>query len=113
MNLSMSCVRVRTASIFPRIMPTARGSFRGTEALQRKELRETLKRAIASLGEVLMLRDVQRLGIGEAAQILGITEGSVKTRLFRARLQLRDAPAPGIDGSWSTSRQECQKVRPG
>ena|ERR1700680_1144928 len=87
-----------------------------SEALQRKELRETLKRAIASLPlkyrEVLILRDVQRLRIGEAAQILGITEGSVKTRLLRARLQLRDALAPGVDGSWSTGRQEYQKVRP-
>src|SRR6202049_4765357 len=65
-----------------------------SEALQRNELKEALKRAIASLPlkyrEVLILRDVQRLRIGEAAQILGITEGSVKTRLLRARLQLRD-----------------------
>jgi RNA polymerase sigma-70 factor (ECF subfamily) len=87
-----------------------------SEALQRKELREALKRAIASLPlkyrEVLILRDVQQLRIEEAAQILGITEGSVKTRLLRARLQLRDALAPGIDGSWCTGKPEYQKVRP-
>jgi RNA polymerase sigma-70 factor (ECF subfamily) len=87
-----------------------------SEALQRKELREALKRAIASLPlkyrEVLILRDVQQLRIEEAARILGITEGSVKTRLLRARLQLRDALAPGIDGSWCTGKPEYQKVRP-
>jgi RNA polymerase sigma-70 factor, ECF subfamily len=87
-----------------------------SEALQRKELREALKRAIATLPlkyrEVLILRDVQQLRIEEAAQILGITEGSVKTRLLRARLQLRDALAPGIDGGWSTGKPEYQKVRP-
>jgi RNA polymerase sigma-70 factor, ECF subfamily len=87
-----------------------------SEALQRKELREALKRAIASLPskyrEVVILRDVQQLRIEETAQILGITEGSVKTRLLRARLQLRDALAPGIDGSWSTGKPEYQKVRP-
>jgi RNA polymerase sigma-70 factor (ECF subfamily) len=87
-----------------------------SEVLQRKELREALERAIASLPlkyrEVLILRDVQQLRIEETAQILGITEGSVKTRLLRARLQLRDALAPGIDGSWCTGKPEYQKVRP-
>jgi RNA polymerase sigma-70 factor (ECF subfamily) len=87
-----------------------------SEALQLKELREALKRAIASLPpkyrEVLILRDVQQLRIEEAAQILGITEGSVKSRLLRARLQLRDALAPGIDGSWCTVKPGYQKVRP-
>jgi RNA polymerase sigma-70 factor, ECF subfamily len=87
-----------------------------SEALQRQELREALKRAIASLPlkyrEVLILRDIQQVSIEEAARILGITEGSVKTRLLRARLQLREALAPGIDGSWCTGKLEYHKVRP-
>ena len=87
-----------------------------SETLQRMELRETLKRAIASLPlkyrEVLILRDVQQLRIEEVSQILGITVGSVKTRLLRARLQMREALAPGIDGSWSMGKPEYQKVRP-
>ncbi len=87
-----------------------------SETLQRMELREALKRAIASLSlkyrEVLILRDVQQLRIEEVSQILGITAGSVKTRLLRARLQMREALAPGIDGSWSTGKPEYQKVRP-
>ena len=87
-----------------------------SETLQRRELREALKRALDSLPpkyrEVLILRDVQHLSIQETAQILGITEGSVKTRLLRARFQMRDALAPGIDGSWSSGKQEYEKVRP-
>jgi len=87
-----------------------------SEALQRKELREALKRALDSLPskykEVLILRDVQHLSIQETAMVLGITDGSVKTRLLRARLQMRDALAPGIDGSWSFGRFEYEKVRP-
>ena len=87
-----------------------------SEALQRKELREALKRGIAALSpkyrEVLILRDVQRLSTEETARVLGITEGSVKTRLLRARLQMRDALAPGVDGSWSTGKAEYQKTRP-
>ena len=87
-----------------------------SEELQRKELREALKRAMAALApkyrEVLVLRDVQHVSIAETAKILGITEASVKTRLLRARLQMRDALAPGIDGSWTTGRNEFEKVRP-
>lgn len=87
-----------------------------SEALHRKELREVLKRALNSLPpkyrEVLILRDVQHLSIQETTQVLGIAEGCVKTRLLRARLQMRDALAPGIDGSWSSGKQEYEKVRP-
>ena len=87
-----------------------------SEALERRELREALKRAIALLPlkyrEVFILRDVQHLSIEETARVLGITKGSVKTRLLRARLQMREALAPGIDGSWSTGKTEYQKVRP-
>jgi RNA polymerase sigma-70 factor (ECF subfamily) len=86
-----------------------------SEALQRKELREALERALASLPqkyrEVLILRDVQHLTIEETAQVLGIGKGNVKTRLLRARLQMRDALAPGIDGSWALGRSEHAKVR--
>jgi RNA polymerase sigma-70 factor (ECF subfamily) len=87
-----------------------------SEELQRRELRDALERAMAALDskyrEVLICRDVQHLSIAETAQILGITEASVKTRLLRARLQMRDALAPGIDGSWTTGRAEFKKVRP-
>ena len=87
-----------------------------SEALQRTELREALRRAIAALPlkyrEVLILRDIQNRSTEETAEILGISEGNVKTRLLRARLQMRDALAPGIDGSWSTGKPEYQKVRP-
>lgn len=87
-----------------------------SEELQRKELREALRRAMAALApkyrEVLILRDVQRVSIAETAKILGISEANVKTRLLRARLQMRDALAPGIDGSWTTGRAEFKKVRP-
>jgi RNA polymerase sigma-70 factor, ECF subfamily len=87
-----------------------------SEALEQKELRQALSRAIASLSpiyrEVFILRDVQKLSIAETAKMLGISEASVKTRLLRARLQMRDALAPGIDGSWTTGREQYKRVRP-
>jgi RNA polymerase sigma-70 factor (ECF subfamily) len=76
-----------------------------SESLDRKELRAALTRALQALPEkyrqVLMLRDVQQLNIQETAKALGISEANVKTRLSRARLQMRDALAPGLEGSWA------------
>jgi RNA polymerase sigma factor, sigma-70 family len=86
-----------------------------SEALEQKELRKALTRALESLSEkyrtVLILRDVQHLSITETAQVLGLSEANVKTRLCRARLQMRDALAPGFDGAWSRGRT-YEKVRP-
>jgi RNA polymerase sigma-70 factor (ECF subfamily) len=85
------------------------------EALERKELREALQKGIASLSpkyrEVFVLRDVQNVSITETAQMLGISEANVKTRLLRARLQMRDVLAPGFDGAWNKGK-EWRKVRP-
>jgi RNA polymerase sigma-70 factor (ECF subfamily) len=71
-----------------------------SEALERKELRHALASALNSLPvkyrTVMILRDVQQLSIAETAQVLGISEANVKTRLSRARLQMRDALAPGF-----------------
>ena len=68
-----------------------------SEALEQKELREALIKAVNSLPEtyrtVFVLRDVQKLSIAETVQALGISEASVKTRLSRARLKMRDTLA--------------------
>jgi RNA polymerase sigma-70 factor (ECF subfamily) len=87
-----------------------------SEALHTMQLRQALQNAIAALApkyrEVLVLRDVDQLSIAETAQALGISEGNVKTRLLRARLQVRDALAPGFDGGWSFAEGNWKKVRP-
>ena len=86
-----------------------------SEALEQKELREALTEALDSLPEkyrtVLILRDVQHLSINETAKVLGLSEANVKTRLCRARLQVRDVLAPGFDGAW-TRGKAYEKVRP-
>ena len=87
-----------------------------SEALQTEDLRQALSQALASLTpkhrEVFVLRDVQHFTIEETAKLLGIGKSAVKTRLLRARLQMRDALAPGMDGSWSTGRRDYEQVRP-
>ena len=85
------------------------------EALQRKELREALSKALASLQpkyrQVLVLRDIQHFSVAETAEALGLSGEAVRTRLHRARLRMRDALAPGFDGSWIRGR-DWEKVRP-
>lgn len=75
-----------------------------SEALERKEVRQKLAQALASLDqkyrEVFMLRDMEQLNIQETAEALGISVASVKTRLLRARLMLRDLLAGGWESGW-------------
>src|SRR3989475_3712815 len=77
-----------------------------SETLERNEVRQQLAEALASLGqnyrEVFVLRDMQHLSIQETAKAVGISTASVKTRLLRARLMLRDLLAPGLGGSWNS-----------
>lgn len=58
------------------------------------ELREILDKAIDSLKPifrtVFILRDVEELSTEETAEILGLSIAAVKSRLLRARLQLRE-----------------------
>jgi RNA polymerase sigma-70 factor (ECF subfamily) len=86
------------------------------ETLERKEVRQKLAEALASLGEkyreTFVLRDMQQLSIEEAAKALGISTASVKTRLLRARLMLRDLLAPGFGGSWSSKPFLAKGTKP-
>jgi RNA polymerase sigma-70 factor (ECF subfamily) len=59
-----------------------------------REAQEQLDLAIEKLSPPLrwtfVLRDLQALSTRETSEILGISESAVKTRLLRARLQLRE-----------------------
>jgi len=63
------------------------------DALLQKELKEKLEEAIEALPdgyrELFVLREIEKLSIKEIAEILELNPGVVKTRLHRARLQLR------------------------
>jgi RNA polymerase sigma-70 factor (ECF subfamily) len=87
-----------------------------SETLERSEIRQKLTEALASLGqkyrEVFVLRDVQNLSIEETAKALGLSTASVKTRLLRARLMLRDLLAPGMNGSWSSKLSFAKGTKP-
>ncbi len=59
------------------------------EARERKELlQRALERLSPDLREAVVLRDLQDLDYLEIAQILGVPEGTVKSRINRGRLEL-------------------------
>lgn len=71
-----------------------------SEALERKEIRVLLYKAITALPliyrEVFQLRDIEQMSVNEAAEALGITISSVKVRLHRARMMLQKTLAPEL-----------------
>lgn len=64
-----------------------------TAALERNELEGALRDAIAALPEerriVVVLRDLEGLAYEEIAEALGLELGTVRSRLHRARLDLK------------------------
>jgi RNA polymerase sigma factor (sigma-70 family) len=62
--------------------------------LRPEDLRIDLSRAIQSLPEhyreVILLRDIEELSIDEIAEVLGLTRESVKARIHRARMLIRE-----------------------
>jgi RNA polymerase sigma-70 factor (ECF subfamily) len=64
------------------------------EQIEKRELNEKVQECIGSLDdehrEVLVLRDIQGFSYDEIGDILNIPDGTVKSRLFRARAALKD-----------------------
>jgi RNA polymerase sigma-70 factor (ECF subfamily) len=64
------------------------------------ELKEALLAALSRISpehrEILLLREVEGLDYGEVGVLLGIPEGTVKSRLARARRAVREA----LEGIW-------------
>jgi len=75
-----------------------------SETLENTEHRLALEHAFVCLPqecrEVLTLQDAAHLSHNETAEALGLSVRQVKTRLRRARLELREALAPGNGGRW-------------
>ncbi len=73
-----------------------------TEALERKELGDLLRKAIDELPaiyrNIILLRDIEEMDVRETAQALGVSEGAVKVRLHRARAMLQRTLAPRLKG---------------
>jgi RNA polymerase sigma-70 factor (ECF subfamily) len=66
------------------------------------EMRRVMDEAVGTLSETLksvfVLRDVNGLSTAQAAQVLGLSEEAVKSRLLRARLALREKLSAYVAG---------------
>jgi RNA polymerase sigma-70 factor (ECF subfamily) len=73
------------------------------DALERFRLVRIVHQAIAGLSrplrEVLIMRDIEGLSGADACKALGLSEATMKTRLHRARHELRGAIAPALDAN--------------
>ena len=78
----------------PQELDVADDRFDPVQSLERAELRRAGQRGLASLPEdyrrILMLRELSGLSYAEIGQVLRLEEGTVKSRLFRARKKLCD-----------------------
>lgn len=67
--------------------------FTPQDELERKEFQAAIRQGLEQLSEehrrILVLRELSGLSYAEIAQVLGIEEGTVKSRISRARLALR------------------------
>jgi RNA polymerase sigma factor (sigma-70 family) len=57
--------------------------------IEAKAVRESIGELPTAARELIILRDVEGLSYSEIAQTLGIAEGTLKSKLFRARARLR------------------------
>ena len=65
------------------------GPVAGVEARERREmLQAALDKLSPDMREAVILRDFQDLDYEEIAQVLGVPEGTVKSRINRGRLEL-------------------------
>jgi len=65
------------------------------DAMLNREVRERMQLLSPTFREALWLFVVEGLSIKEIAEILSIPEATVKTRIHRAKLQLREQINPG------------------
>ena len=69
-----------------------------SDIVEQKEVRIAIWKALGELPdiyrEVFVLRDMEHLDVAETAQVLGIGQSAVKTRLHRARLMMRESLTP-------------------
>jgi len=77
-----------------RSRPDARDPRKNPEQLAdnaglRRRLRKALRMLPGPYRAIVFLREMEGLSTREVAQVMGITEDNVKTRLHRARLQLQ------------------------
>ena len=91
------------------VVPAPPGQDDPEYAQIRRESEERLQQALSMLPDdfrlPLVLKDLVELSGAQVAEVLGIPEATVKTRVHRARLKLRKILADGLPGPPDASRE--------
>ena len=69
--------------------PAARPDLAYLQKMESQAVRESINELPTSARELIILRDLEGLPYSEIASVLGIPEGTLKSKLFRARERLR------------------------
>jgi len=105
-----------TSQVIP--FPLMSESIDPERAAAQSQIRHLIERAIDDLPEsfrvVFVMRDVEDMSIEETADFLGLAPATVKTRLHRARRQLRRALdeelASTLTGAFPFDGKRCQRT---
>jgi RNA polymerase sigma-70 factor (ECF subfamily) len=57
--------------------------------IEAQAVRESIEELPTAARELIILRDIEGLSYSEIATMLGVAEGTLKSKLFRARARLR------------------------
>ena len=69
--------------------PAARPDLAYLQKAQKEVVRQSINELPTSARELIILRDLEGLPYSEISELLGISEGTLKSKLFRARERLR------------------------
>ncbi len=85
-------------------------------SVEQREMIEHLHKAMRQLDDdfraVLVLRDIDEMDYQQIAQVLGLPVGTVKSRLFRARLALREQLSRNVPSLRDSARPGLSIRRP-
>ncbi|HXG99717.1 MAG TPA: RNA polymerase sigma factor [Sphingomicrobium sp.] len=98
-----------------KLMRGSTGGLSPEGSLAREQLRLLIEQAVARLPDafrlVFVLREIEGMSIAEASDVLGVTQATVKTRLYRAKKRLQTDLAPevksALDGAFPFAGADC------
>lgn len=92
---------LKTVSLKDKVLESRADNSSPVRMFERKELENSIQNAINSLPddwrEVVVLRDIEELAYEDIATILKCEIGTIKSRLHRARMELKDKLKGCID----------------
>jgi RNA polymerase sigma-70 factor (ECF subfamily) len=91
--------RPQTAPLLEELAPGGRAGDDPAEEVERRRVYAAIRELPEEFRDTLVAVDVVGLSYGEAARVLGVPEGTVTSRLFRARDRVAarlEGPSPGV-----------------